>query len=167
MPPPHNHVGELNLTSAAVTTYGVLYGLHMARFASPGLRWALFGFGLLGCLMIATGMVLWSVKRSAQAQRKVATQATRPAATAAGRAPGGRTEHRHPGGPAAGLRGVLAANRLLPLELPQRADTELACFFATWGLAWCAGLLCPAAWAGRQCWAWLLRHGRCCPCSMP
>ena len=37
----------------------------------------------------------------------------------------------------------LAANRLLPLELPQRADTELACFFATWGLALVWGLLCP------------------------
>ena len=37
----------------------------------------------------------------------------------------------------------LAANRLLPLELPQRADTELACFFATWALALVWGLLCP------------------------
>ena len=137
-------VGELNPTSAAVTTYGVLYGLHMARFASPGLRWALFGFGLLGCLMIATGMVLWSVKRSAQAQRKVATQAT----PAPQRLPLG--ERMVAGlniGTLAGLplacAVFLAANRLLPLELPQRADTELACFFATWGLALVWGLLCP------------------------
>ena len=32
-------------------------------------------------------------------------------------------------------------NRLLPLELPQRADTELACFFATWALALVLGFL--------------------------
>ena len=137
-------VGELNPTSAAVTTYGVLYGLHMARFASPGLRWALFGFGLLGCLMIATGMVLWSVKRSAQAQRKVATQAT----PAPQRLPlGERLVAGLNIGTLAGLplacAVFLAANRLLPLELPQRADTELACFFATWALALVWGLLCP------------------------
>ena len=53
-------------SSPAITTYGVLQGLHLARFAGPGMRWVLFGFGLLGSLMIATGMVLWTVKRSAQ-----------------------------------------------------------------------------------------------------
>ena len=41
-------------------------------------------------------------------------------------------------------------------------------FGAAWACSRTAWVCCaPAAWAGRQCWPWLLRHGRCCPCSMP
>lgn len=54
----------------AIKTYGVLYGLHLGRFADTGMRWVLFGFGVLGSLMIASGLILWSVKRRAQALRK-------------------------------------------------------------------------------------------------
>ncbi|RLJ36759.1 putative iron-regulated membrane protein [Acidovorax sp. 106] len=134
-------IAEANPTSAGITTYGVLYGLHMARFAGTGLRWTLFGFGLLGSLMIATGMVLWSVKRSAQAQRKSAAQTT-PRLPLGERLVAGLNIATLAGLPlACGV--FLAANRLLPLALPERADTELACFFATWALALVWGLLCP------------------------
>ncbi len=134
-------IAEANPTSAAITTYGVLYGLHLARFADTGLRWTLFGFGLLGSLMIATGMVLWSVKRSAQAQRKSAAQTT-PRLPLGERLVAGLNIATLAGLPlACGV--FLAANRLLPLALPERADTELACFFATWALALVWGLLCP------------------------
>lgn len=128
----------------AVRTYGVLYGLHMARFADTGLRWALFALGLLGSGMIATGLVLWSVKRDAQAQRKpgprpwghrlvaslnIATLAGLPLACAA----------------------LLWANRLLPLDTPGRPDAELGVFFGTWGLG-----LAWALWqAGRRGWCGL------------
>lgn len=38
----------------------------MAPFAQPFLRFGLFFSGLLGCLMIASGLLLWSLKRQIQ-----------------------------------------------------------------------------------------------------
>lgn len=38
----------------------------MATFAQPLLRFALFFSGILGCLMIASGLLLWSLKRHLQ-----------------------------------------------------------------------------------------------------
>ncbi len=131
----------------AVRTYGVLYGLHMARFAGHSMRWVLFGFGLLGSLMIATGLVLWVVKRQATSQRQAAAGklprgerlvATLNIAVLAGLPP------------AVGV--YLAANRLLPTDLATRADAELLCFFSAWGLA----LLAAALWPDRRGWTLLL-----------
>ncbi len=141
-------IAEADPASAAIKTYGVLYGLHMARFAGPGLRWTLFGFGVLGSLMIATGMVLWSVKRRAQAQRKGG------AARTPVRLPFG--ERLVVGLNIATLAGLplacgvfLASNRLLPLTLPERASAEMNCFFAAWAAALAWGLWRPhrAGWA--------------------
>lgn len=116
----------------AVKTYGVLMGLHYAHFAGPGMRWVLFGFGLLGCLMIATGLVLWSVKRSAQSARRKGGAAPTPPF-------GERLVSAMNIAALAGLPlacGVyLAANRLLPLDMAGRADTEIACFYGAWGAA--------------------------------
>lgn len=135
-----NLLEEANPTGPGIQTFGVLVGLHMARFASPGLRWALFGLGLLGCLMIATGLVLWSVKRSARRQRQQHRKGAHPAEYAANAMPWGeRLVEALNQGTLAGLPlacGVyLAANRLLPLATPARADAELLCFFAAWGLS--------------------------------
>ena len=109
----------------AAKTYGVLYGLHIAQFAGTALRALFFLSGLGGCLMVASGLVLWVVKRAPKA---------------------GEAEH-------FGLRLVKAlnigavvglpiamacyfiANRLLPVELPARADWEIRVFFAAWILA--------------------------------
>ena len=52
--------------SAIATLNAGAYGLHMARFAEPILRLALFFSGLLGCAMIASGLLLWSLKRQMQ-----------------------------------------------------------------------------------------------------
>ncbi len=138
---------QIDPASPALKTYGVLYGLHMARFAGPGLRWALLGFGLMGSLMIATGLVLWSVKRRAQALRKNAS---------ARLSPGERLVACLNMATLAGLPlacGVLlAANRLLPLATTHRPDAELAWFFGAWGCALVVALLYPR----RQGWAVLL-----------
>ena len=145
-------------TGPAATTYGVLYGLHMARFAGPGLRWALFGFGLLGSLMIATGMVLWSVKRSAKSQ----TQASRKgAAASAGTAPqppfGERLVAAINIATLTGLPlacGVyLASNRLIPVRVEGRADMELAWFFSAWGLTLLWALGCAVVRPSRTGWS--------------
>lgn len=150
---------QADATGPAVKTYGVLYGLHMARFADIGLRWALCGFGLLGSLMIATGMVLWSVKRSAKSQ----TQAHRKGAANAGNA----TTPRAPFGERlvaainiATLAGLplacgvyIASNRLVPLNAEGRADVELAWFFSAWGLALVWALACAVVRPSRMGWS--------------
>lgn len=49
---------------AAALQFGrVLLGLHEGTFAKPLLRWLYVLSGLLGTAMIATGLVLWTVKR--------------------------------------------------------------------------------------------------------
>ena len=52
--------------SAIATLNASMYGLHMARFAEPVLRLGLFFSGILGCAMIASGLLLWSLKRQMQ-----------------------------------------------------------------------------------------------------
>ncbi|WP_286861503.1 MULTISPECIES: PepSY-associated TM helix domain-containing protein [Acinetobacter] len=52
--------------SAIATLNAGMYGLHMARFAEPILRLGLFFSGILGCAMIASGLLLWSLKRQMQ-----------------------------------------------------------------------------------------------------
>ena len=51
---------------AAVHTYNVMEGLHTARFANAPLRWLFFLSGLMGCAMVATGLLLWAVKKRPQ-----------------------------------------------------------------------------------------------------
>lgn len=46
--------------------YASMYGLHLGHFASPLLKLTLFFSGILGCLMIASGLLLWSLKREIQ-----------------------------------------------------------------------------------------------------
>ncbi|MCO8089665.1 PepSY-associated TM helix domain-containing protein [Acinetobacter thermotolerans] len=61
------HTGELlknnRNTSALATLNNGIYGLHMARYAQPSLRFILFLSGILGATMIASGLFLWSLKR--------------------------------------------------------------------------------------------------------
>ena len=120
----------LDTPTPALKTYGVLVGLHMARFAEPGLRWALFALGLLGTAMIATGLLLWSVKRASQARRKQAA-----APLPLGQRIVARLNVAAIGGLPLACAAFLLGNRLLPGGLEQRADAELGWFFATWGLA--------------------------------
>ncbi|MDA8519890.1 PepSY-associated TM helix domain-containing protein [Acidovorax sp. NCPPB 4044] len=131
----------------AIQTYGVLYGLHLARFAGPGMRWVLFGFGVMGSLMIASGLVLWSVKRRAQAQRK-APSAPMPF----GERLVASLNVGLMGGLPLAVAAILAANRLLPVPAPARPDAELAWFFGAWGLGLVVGILRP----DRRGWALLL-----------
>lgn len=52
--------------SSIATLYYSMYGLHLARFSEPLTRFALFCSGILGALMIASGLLLWSLKREIQ-----------------------------------------------------------------------------------------------------
>ncbi len=121
--------------------YGVFYGLHMARFAGPLLRTLLFSLGLLGTALIASGLVMWTLKRRV----KLAT---------AGR--GGRFGYwlveRLNVTAIAGLFVAIAAlfwaNRIIPLDLPSRLEREILCFLIAWGAALVHACVrrTPAAW---------------------
>jgi uncharacterized iron-regulated membrane protein len=98
----------------------LLLGLHEGLFAGPLLRALYLLSGLLGCAMIGTGMVLWTVKRRERGgasfgqvwveRLNVAAILGLPIAIAA----------------------YFWANRLLPLGMGQRAGTEVHVLFLVW-----------------------------------
>lgn len=125
----------------AMQTHGVLYGLHLAHFPSIMLRWIFALCGVLGTLMTASGLVLWSVRRAER--------------VAPGRTPFGHrlVEVLNIGTIAGLLMGVAAyfwANRLLPVELADRSGWEVRCFFIVWALSYIAAALQSARKAWRM-----------------
>lgn len=50
--------------------YNVVTTLHEARGVDLALRWLLFLSGIVGTLMVATGLILWCVKRAPQQQKQ-------------------------------------------------------------------------------------------------
>jgi uncharacterized iron-regulated membrane protein len=117
--------------SGAAATHGVMYGLHIARFAGPLMRGFFFISGLAGCAMVATGALLWAVK-SRQRQAK--------ALKAGGKAGfGTRLVEALNLGVIAGLPiaygAYFWANRLVPVGVAERPETEIAWFFTAWGAA--------------------------------
>lgn len=111
----------------AAETRGVLYGLHLARFADAVTRWLYFLSSLVGAAMVATGLVLWTVKRRAKQ-------------AGAGRPSFGlRLVERLNIATIAGLPVAMAVffwgNRLLPLALAERREWEIHLFFMAWALA--------------------------------
>ncbi len=135
------------LSGAATQTRGVMYGLHLARFADWGLRALFFVSGLIGCLMVASGVVLWAVKE-------------RPKHAKSGKIGFGlRLVDALNIGAVAGLPIAFAAyfwgNRLLPVQLAERSDAEANVFFYAWG----AALLAAFIWPRRLMWAWQLYLG--------
>ncbi|MEZ2297857.1 PepSY-associated TM helix domain-containing protein [Variovorax sp. RCC_210] len=107
-------------------TRGVLYGLHVGRFADGVTRWLYFFASLTGAAMVATGLVLWTAKRRA----RQAVQQTPPF--------GLRLVERLNIAAIAGLPVAMAAflwgNRLLPPGLASRGEWEVHLFFIAWGL---------------------------------
>lgn len=128
----------------AAETRGVVYGLHLGRFADTTVRWLYFLVSLGGTIMVATGLVLWTVKRRAKLlapdrpyfgfklveRLNIAAIAGLPLAMAA----------------------FLWANRLLPIGMTGRADWEIHLFFIVWALTLAHAVLRPA----RRAWIELL-----------
>ncbi|GJE16122.1 PepSY-associated TM helix domain-containing protein [Methylobacterium marchantiae] len=122
----------------AAKTFTTMVGLHEAHFAGPALRILFFLCGLMGCAMVATGLVLWSVARL-----------PKPGETSF---LGLRVVQALNIGTVIGLPGGIAvyflANRLLPLGLAGRADWEIRAFFGAWAVMTVVPLFRPhrAAW---------------------
>lgn len=119
-------------TSAPRTVRDTFLGLHEGLFANTALRWLYFLSGLLGTAMIATGMILWTVKR-------------RPAQLKKANGPdfGHRLVESLNLGTIVGLPIAIAAyfwaNRLLSVDFTARSEWEVHVMF----LVWLATLLYP------------------------
>lgn len=117
--------------------------LHRARFADAPLRWLFFLSGVGGTLMVGTGMILWTVKRS----RRQPTS------------PGHKLVDGLNIGGMAGLTVAVAvyfwANRLIPAALPGRIDWEIGAFFTAWLIL----LLHPLVRPPRRAWVEQLSLG--------
>lgn len=104
-----------------------MIGLHAGRFAGYGGRWLYFLFGIAGTLMVASGLVLWTVKR-----RERLPDPNRPHF-------GFRLVEwlnvAVIGGFPLGIACFFWANRLLPSTLPGRAAWEVHALFIAWSLA--------------------------------
>jgi uncharacterized iron-regulated membrane protein len=124
----------------AIQTYNVLYGLHMGRFAPSLTRWLYFLGGAMLTLAIATGLVLWIVKRRERAP------------LSRGNCVLERLNVGVLAGVPLGCVAFLLANRLLPLAISDRAGWEVSIGLWTAG----AALLAGAALRPRLGWPLLL-----------
>ncbi|MDO4724629.1 MAG: PepSY-associated TM helix domain-containing protein [Comamonadaceae bacterium] len=128
----------------AAQTRGVLYGLHMGRFADGTLRWLYFLTSLAGTAMVGSGLVLWTVTRRARLAA--------PAQPHLGFALVERLNIAAIAGLSVAMAGFFWLNRLLPLGLAQRAQWEIHGFFILWALALLYACLRPA----KRAWVELL-----------
>ncbi len=127
--------------SATRQTQSVMLALHEGKFADIWTRWLYFAASLLGCVMIGTGLVLWTVKRRKQHLGAPNTPVwegfglklveTLNVATLAGLP--------------LGIAAYLWANRLLPVDLTDRAAWEVHSMFSVWLCTLFYALLRPLA----------------------
>lgn len=124
--------------------YNVATVLHEARGLDLALRWLLFCSGILGTLMVATGLILWCVKRAPQQQKQgyksfgfrlvevlnIAAIIGLPLACAA----------------------YFYANRFIPADVEMRLNWEIRSFFIVWLLT----LIYAIFRTHRQAWLDLL-----------
>lgn len=124
----------------AMATQRVMIDLHASRFAGPVLRWLYFLSGVGGTVMIASGLVLWTVKRRAKLPD--------PARPHFGFRLVERLNIGVMAGAPAGIAAYFLANRLLSLGLAHRADWEINALFIAWGGVFVWTLARPAkrAW---------------------
>lgn len=115
------------MPGAAAETAGVMIGLHAGRFAGYGGRWLYFLCGVAGTLMVASGLVLWTVKR-----RERLPDPTRPHF-------GFRVVERLNvaviGGFPLGVAAFFWANRVLPVAFGGRAEWEVNILFIAWAMS--------------------------------
>ena len=119
------------------------FSLHEGQFAGPIARWIYFFTGLIGTAMIGSGLILWTTKRKPQQMKK-----------ANGPDFGYRLVEQLNIGTIAGLPIAIAmyfyANRLLPLDMADRAAWEANVMFISWALLLIYPAFRPASKAWRE-----------------
>ncbi|MEM0909680.1 MAG: PepSY-associated TM helix domain-containing protein [Pseudomonadota bacterium] len=112
--------------NAAMQINTVMLDLHEGLFAKTDLRWLYFVAGILGSGMIASGSIYYVRKRrvklgpNAEMPRNLRNIESGNIAVTVGLM--------------AGIAAFFIANRLLPVEMDNRADWEVHCMFIVWGL---------------------------------
>ncbi|HYM86318.1 MAG TPA: PepSY-associated TM helix domain-containing protein, partial [Pseudoxanthomonas sp.] len=123
-------------------TQEFIEGLHMIQFKHWTLRWLYFVAGLGGCVMIATGFLVWVEARKVQHTKKGLKGARIVEALAVGSVPGIILS----------TFAFFIVNRLLPLDATLggtgRAALEMWTFYLIWMLCFA-----HAGWRGRAAWA--------------
>jgi len=121
---------------AAQSAYDALIGLHEGLFAGPFLRWLYFVSGLMGSGMIATGLVLWTVKRGSRQTSGSCVHAV------------GRLNAVTIIGLPIGIAAYFWANRLLPVDFEHRATWEAHTLFGSWAFTLIHAVMRPVkrAW---------------------
>lgn len=128
------------VNSASKAIYTLVTWLHMARGVDSVLRWLLFLSGILGTMMVASGLILWVVKRIPDVQKlgykpfghrlvevlNITAITGLPIACAA----------------------YFIANRFIPAQLAERSPLEINVFF----IAWLVCLIHAAIRAHRPAW---------------
>ncbi len=130
-------IDEHYTDNAILATQASLMSLHFAWFANSATRFAFFVFGILGTLIIATGLVLWSKKRESKYENKNHI--------------GYRIVEVLNIGTIVGMFiafcAYLSANRFLPVDMENRAVWEINIFFIAWLTAYIwASLRGKKAW---------------------
>ena len=123
----------------AAETHQVMTGLHFARFGGSAVRWLYFVLGLAGSAMIATGLILFTVKRQQRAGVEARSLWLAERLNVAAIA-----------GPIVASAAYLWGNRLISTAATGRIETEAMVFFAA--LAGCVvhALCRPPAMAWRE-----------------
>ncbi|MFW2162472.1 PepSY-associated TM helix domain-containing protein [Acinetobacter beijerinckii] len=128
------------VNSASKAIYTLVTWLHMAHGVDSVLRWLLFLSGILGTMMVASGLILWVVKRIPDVQKlgykpfghrlvevlNITAITGLPIACAA----------------------YFIANRFIPAQLAERSPLEINVFF----IAWLVCLIHAAIRAHRPAW---------------
>lgn len=147
-------IGTQSSWNKYVQAYRTLVGLHIARFGGYPVAWIYFLAGLISCVMIAAGLVFFTIKRRSRYSRnnpvvQVMYRAIEALNTTAVM------------GIIVACTAFLWANRLLPFALKGRADAEITVFFLTWLLMLLHAFLRPPlrAWAEQTGLAALLCLG--------
>ena len=118
--------------------HDLLIGLHEGRYAGPVLRWLYFLSGVIGTAMVATGLVLWTVKRRERSVGGVSSRGLK------------LVERLNVGtviGLPIGIGAYFLANRLIPAGLDGRGAWEAHVLFVAWAATLCYAALRPVGQA--------------------
>lgn len=133
----------------------VLKGIHEALFAGPLLRWLFFLSGLMGAGMVSTGLVLWVRKRFDPSRSIVPVKKNIEIID--------KVNVGVIAGLPIGIASYFWLNRLLPLNLANRAEWEMNGLFLVWLLV----IVVALARAPRYAWSELFAVGGVAFLSLP